>query len=245
MKNRAKSDTISPLRNRKRVTCMGNKVTVLGVDISAVTAREMLAQTVRFMQNERVNTVEVVTKEMLIQCQSNETWREWMQEMDLLIPGDCDIFDVAGITENNILKDVQSRLFLRLFFKYLEKHKNKIFLLAETEEEMEYFRKEICQYSSRVSICGQAVLSPEGGQEEKVVNEINGLLPECIFSVLPCPHQEKFISSFKALVNSKLWFGCRAYFESGKVSERSSGRFYRFMIRKWFRYLVGREKENE
>ena len=90
---------------------MGNKVTVLGVDISAVTAREMLAQTVRFMQNERVNTVEVVTKEMLIQCQSNETWREWMQEMDLLIPGDCDIFDVAGITENNILKDVQSRLF--------------------------------------------------------------------------------------------------------------------------------------
>lgn len=224
---------------------MENKVTVLGVDLSAVSAREMLAQTVRYMQNETVNTVEVVTKEMLIQCQENENWREWMQEMDLLIPGDCDIFDVVGITENNILKDIQNQSYLRLLFKYLEKHKNKIFLLAESEEELESFQKEIRQYSSRVPICGQAVLTPGGGQEEKVVNEINGLLPDCIFSVLSCPHQEQFISSFKALVNSKLWFGCRACFEPGKLSEKPSGRFYHFMARKWFRYLVGREKENE
>lgn len=224
---------------------MGKKVTVLGVDLSAVTAREMLAQTVQYMRNETLNTVEVVTKEMLIQCQENESWRQWMQGIDLVIPGDADMFDAVGITESNILKDIQNQTYLRLLFRYLEKHRCKIFLLAESEEELDLYQKEIRGYSNKIPFCGQAVLSAESGQEEKVINEINALLPDCIFSVLSCPYQEQFISSFRALVNSKLWLGCRACFEPGKRSEKRPGRFYHFMTKKWFRYLVGREKEQE
>ncbi len=78
-----------------------------------------------------------------------------------------------------------------------------------------------------------------------MVNEINGALPVCVLSTLSCPWQEKFIVHFKPLVNSKLWFGCRACFESGEASGENGGRLHRFFTKRLFRYLVGREKESE
>lgn len=224
---------------------MEDKFTVLGVDFSVATARELFKRTMEYMQSETLSTVEAVTREMLIQGQEDEKWQESMRQMDMLIPMDCDIFDAVGITEAAMARDVQNRLYLRLLLRYLDRKKGRIFLLADSEEEMECFQKEVRQYGGGLSICGQAVLPPGGGREENVVNEINAALPTCIFSILSCPWQERFIVNFKALVNSRLWFGCRACFELGAATGESGGRLHQFLTKKLFRYLVGREKENE
>ncbi len=224
---------------------MENKFTVLGVDFDVATAREMFMRTVEFMQGETLGTVEAVTRDMLISGQVDEKWQERMRQMDLLVPLDQDIFEAAGIADGGVVRDAQNRTYLRMLLKYLEKQESRVFLLAEGEEEMERFQKELRRYESGLSICGQAILPPGSGREERVVNEINAALPTCVLSVLPCPWQERFIADFKALVNSKLWFGCRACFELGEASGESGGRLHRFLTRRLFRYLVGKEKESE
>lgn len=223
---------------------MEDKYTVLGVDFFVATARELFRRTIEYMQSETLSTVEAVTEDMLIRGQEDEAWQDWMRQMDLLIPMDCDIFNAAGIVEGGMERDIQNQLYLRLLLRYLERKKSRIFLLADSEEEMASFQKELRQYGS-LAICGQAVLSPGIGREENVVNEINAALPACVFSILSCPRQEQFIISFKALVNSRLWFGCRACFEPGRVAGASGGRLHRFWTKRLFRYLVVREKESE
>ncbi len=224
---------------------MENKFTVLGVDFDMATARELFKRTVEYLRGEALGTVEAVTKEMLIQGQEDEKWQEWMCQMDLLVPQDQDIFEAAGITDGGVARDVQNGTYFRLLLKYLEKHECRVFLLADDEEEMACLQDGLRQCGCALSICGQAVLPAESGQEEKVVNEINGALPVCVLSTLSCPWQEKFIVHFKPLVNSKLWFGCRACFESGEASGENGGRLHRFFTKRLFRYLVGREKESE
>ena len=163
---------------------MENKFTVLGVDFDMATARELFKRTVEYLRGEALGTVEAVTKEMLIQGQEDEKWQEWMCQMDLLVPQDQDIFEAAGITDGGVARDVQNGTYFRLLLKYLEKHECRVFLLADDEEEMACLQDGLRRCGCALSICGQAVLPAESGQEEKVVNERGATRLRLVHAVL-------------------------------------------------------------
>ena len=221
---------------------METKMNVLGVEFRIGTVKNLLSGTLEYLYDETVNTVEIITMEMLIQGQDDSEWKNRMQEIDMLIPGDRDIFDAVGIKDSGLIREAQSHSYLRLILKYLEKHKSKVFLLAENETELDSLKTKLRQYGRLVPV-GQAVLSAEGGGEEKVVNEINAVIPDCVLSILPCPEQEIFIGTYRALLNTKLWLGCRPGFEQRERTRGALGKLRYFMTRKFFCYLVGKEKE--
>ena len=85
---------------------------------------------------------------------------------------------------------------------------NTVFNSDDTEEEIIQAENAIRRYNRGVRLSGHACLHPDDNREEEVVNDINGTETDCVLSVLSSPYQESFISRYRTLLNTKLWFGC-------------------------------------
>ena len=105
--------------------------------------------------------------------------------------------------------------------------------------------REILAQSGRpFLVVGQAVLPEEGDRKDNVINEINGLEPDCIISNLSCPWQEKFISESSALLNARVWLGCGPVIQK-EFGEKTAGKIKRFFVKRFFCYLVEKQQKEE
>lgn len=223
---------------------MEEKIEVLGIRMDCLTAKEAMLQAMRFMEDDPVDTIEIITMDSLMNNQEDETWISRAKEFKLILPGEVEILEAAEIHDRVKLKETENRIFLKMFMKYLQKNQKRIYLLADTEEELTRAENAIRHYNRGIRISGHACLDPADNREEEVVNDINGTETDCVLSVLSSPYQESFISRNKTLLNTKLWFGCgsmlsRSY-DDRKVLQQIRHFFRKTMFR---RQVEKRQKE--
>ena len=66
-----------------------------------------------------------------------------------------------------------------------------------------------------------------------MINEINGVEPDCILSALPSPRGEQFVVESRALLNARLWVGGLSVF-SEEITRRPLGKIGQFIMKKIF-----------
>lgn len=216
---------------------MKDKIEVLDISMDCMTAKETMLKTMQFMENDSVDTIEIVTMDSLMNNQGNEIWREQMKEFKLTLPGEVEILKAADVHDRIKLKETENRVFLKMFLKYLQKKQKRIYLLADTEEEIIQVENAIRHYNRGMRLSGHACLHPDDNREKEVVNEINGTETDCVLSVLSSPYQESFISRYRTLLNTKLWFGCGAL-----LSKSYNDRMFLQRIRHFFRKTMFRRR---
>lgn len=221
---------------------MEKKINIFDVEIDGFTAKAAMQAAVEYMQSESINTIEIVTLDMLMQGQDSPEWKEKTKELDMVIPGEKEILEAAEVSDKDLLRDVTNKMFLKMFLRYLKKNHKKLFLLAPSEQELDGLKQALETYNRGILIIGRGILDPEGKAMEDVINEINGVETDCIFSVLPSPQQEEFIAANSALLNARVWLGCGGALAQ-KHGERSKGIVRRFLKKRVFRYRVGRQKK--
>lgn len=222
---------------------MTGNIDVLGVEVDCLTAKEAMLQAMRFMENDSVDTIEILTMDALLNGREDMEWKEMVQRFDLVLPGEMEILKAADIYDRVRLKETENYTFLKLFIKYLQKNRKKVFLLAETQEALESTEKKIRQYNRGILITGRGILASDGSGEENMINEINGTETDCIVSALPSPYQERFIAGNKALLNIKVWLGCGAM-AAGRLYDGTKvlGRMRHFFRKILFSWRVGKEQ---
>ena len=230
---------------------MENKIDIFEIDIDALTAKDTLKRIVQFMESETVSTVEIETLELLVHGQDDPKRRENMQKMDLVLPGEKEILEAsekaAGLSEGasqlngHLMKELEKRVFLKMFFKYLQRTRKKVFLLAEQETDLLLLLEKLRSCAKGFLPAGQAVL-PDGGRKDSVINEINGVEPDCILSVLGYPDQENFISEAKALLNARVWIGCSLSLLQEDRKKKPAGKLKKFLLKRAFIHLVDQQK---
>ena len=94
-------------------------------------------------------------------------------------------------------------------------------------------------------ITGGAALVPDEGQEEKVINEINGTETDCLVSMFSSPWQEQFIAEKKALLNVRLWIGCGPLLMQNYTEKKIGRKVKTFFLKKLFRYRVEKQKKEK
>lgn len=223
---------------------MKNKINIFDIELDNLGAKDSMRRVVQYMDGPPVSTVEVVTMEMLMQEQGNPDWKSQAEAMDLLIPGDIEILTATGSAEKGNVRDLENHVFLKLFFRYLQKKKKRLFLLAAQEEELVKLQELLRPYDGGLVIAGYAVLPEEGARVENVINEINGVEPDCVLSALPCPWQEAFISESRALLNAKVWLGIGTALQED-AEKKPTGKIRYFFLKKVFHYLVGQQQNQQ
>lgn len=224
---------------------MEERIEVLGLRMDCMRAKEAMLCAMQFMENDSVDTIEIVDMETLMNCQDDGQWRAAVEEFGLVVPGETELLEAADIHDAAILRETDGRVFLKMFFKYLQKNHKRVYLLAETEEELEQAKSASRRYSHGMRITGHSLLAADGGREEEVINEINGTETDCIVSVLPSPYQELFISRNRTLLNAKAWFGCGASLAKSYDEGKTLARLRHFFKRTMFRRQVEKQHKEK
>ncbi len=231
---------------------MENRIDIFDIEIDVLNAKDTFKKIVQFMESETVSTVEIVTLELLVQGQDNPEWKEKMRGMDLVLPGEKDILETsrkaAGLPDSvaadagHLAKELEKKVFFKMLLRYLQRSRKKVFLLAGQEDEMLLLQEKLHIYAKGLLAVGHAILPEDGERKEGVINEINGVEPDCIISVLPYPEQEKFISEAKPLLNARVWVGCGLSLLQEERTKRPSGKLKHFFLKRAFLHLVGQQK---
>ena len=221
---------------------MADSIEVMGVVLDCLTAKEAMLRAMQFMENDLVDTIEILSMKDLMNGREDTEWQDLVNECGLVMPGEAEILKAADAGGGNVERETGNHIFIKLFLKYLQKNQKKIFLLAETEEDLLDTTEALRRYNRGVRLAGSGVVKPEDNRDESVVNEINGTETDCILSVLASPYQEQFISRNRALLNAKVWLGCGALFREGSRAHRPSGRVRHFFRKFLFSWRAGKEQ---
>ena len=222
-----------------------DKLNIFDVEIDCLTAKETMQRVMKYLETESASVVEILTLDMLVQEQDDTQWKEFLQKMDLVIPGDCEILKAAGGEDRTLLKEAENGSFLKMLFYYLHKNKKKVFLISPNEDILQRLVQDLQEYNSGIIIIGSGILPEDGSREETVINDINGVEADCVLSVLPSPRQEVFINKSQALLNTRLWIGCGNFLQLRSGNTSKSGRILRYFTKKIFQYRVGKEKKGQ
>lgn len=220
---------------------MKKKITIFDVEIDGFAAKAAMQAAMSYMESESINTIEIVTLDMLMKGKDNPVWKENTKALDMLLPGEKEILEAAKVEDRSLLKDVDDQIFLKMFLKYLQRNRKRVFLIAQSQSELCQLKEAMATYNRGIRIEGCGFLDADGTSEEDIINDVNGAEIDCVLSVLPSPGQEDFIARNRALLNARLWMGCGMAL--GQRYNEKSGSVRRFFVKKMFRYRVGKQKK--
>lgn len=186
---------------------MIEKMNIFDVEIPILTAKEAMIRAMQYLESESVDTIELVSMDMLMKERENAQWKEQINALTMLLPENTEILKAAEIENEKLFRETEENVFLKMFMKYMQKNHKKIFLLADSEENLGKVEAVLSRHNRGIRVTGQMVISENEEQIQDAINAINGTETDCILSVLPSPFQERFITANKALLNVRVWLG--------------------------------------
>lgn len=190
---------------------MLKKIDILGMQIDNYTVREAMIEVENYLESVGMNTIETIDMKMLDMAVTDAGMKQSIEQLDLAIIGEKEILTAVGIHSPQRLNETANHVFFCEFMKRILRHKNALFLLAETAEEMEKFQGYLERSYERVRIAGSCVLEEKTGDMEAVVNEINSVSADVLMSILPSPAQELFLAENGNKLDVKIWYGVGRY----------------------------------
>ena len=178
------------------------------------TAKDAMQQVVEFMKTEGIHVIEIVTLDTLRNFEVQENWEQQKHTFDIVLADNKAILDVAGVEDEQLMKEAESSLFIKMFLQFLHKNQLKVLLLTEDQDALQELREYIEAEYDKIQIIETAVWEEDGVSEDKLLNCLNGAESECILAALPSPMQEEFIIRNRAVLNTKIWFGMGTKFHA-------------------------------
>ena len=222
---------------------MDGKMNVLNVQLDDYTAKDAMKAVTECMRTEPVNTVEILTVDILMKAAQTEGLKEDIEQLDLVIAGDESILEAAEVTEKKKLQEAHNQVFMKLVFHYFHKNRSRVFLLTDLPEETQKLEQFLQSEYTGIQIAGTACVPEDESADDLITNQINGAEVDCVLSSMVSPKQEEFIRRCKNLLNTRLWLGIGT--ESGIMTQKETWRvrFREFLIRKILKREVEKDKK--
>ncbi len=186
---------------------MNTKINVLGVELDNYRVDDALALVHEYMQNDRLNTIGIVTMQMLMLAGEDEQWKTYMKDLDMSIIGETEILAAAGIEQDGTLyEEVEANEFVARLFWYLIQRQGRVFVLGETENEVDSLEKYLQETYPGLAMAGSAVVeSLDETGVDSLLNEINSATADVIVSGLKGTLQDKFVMDNRSKISAKIW----------------------------------------
>lgn len=223
---------------------MNEKINILNIELYQTSAKAAMQKVVQYMESDSINTVEIITMDMLLKGKDMPGWKEAVVT-ESGAAGETEILEAAGVREKTLLRDTAGQVFLKMFLRYIQRNKKRVFLVAQSETELLEMESAIREHDRKLILAGRGVLPPDGAGIEQVINAVNGAETDCIFSLLPSPEQELLIQRNSAFVKCKSVVWMRERLKEIYMKKQKKGKIQRFLRRKVFRYQVGRQQRSE
>ncbi|MCR4955751.1 MAG: WecB/TagA/CpsF family glycosyltransferase [Lachnospiraceae bacterium] len=198
---------------------MIKKIEVMNIELDNYSTREAMLLVETFLNNTVLNVIEEVSMRLLVDAKEDGELQESIRSFDLAIPGDREILVEAGYDNSPQINDVDNDNFFHEFAKRVIRNKKSVFLLGQTEEDVEKLQEYLKGDYERMNIIGMSYLD-KYQDDLGIINEINIAAPDVILSVIPSPGQERFIAEQKQRLHAKLWYGMNAKYLTRKSGNK-------------------------
>ena len=221
---------------------MNETICVLDVKIDNCSAKQAMKASVEYMSTAATNVVELVTIETPMSAKDKPDLRKAIEQSDLVLPGQEEILEAAGITDTRRIQEMGAQVYLKMYLKYLHKNHSRVYLLAETDEEVD--RLTACLFSRYrgIQVAGAAKVAPGAAMDDMLVNAINGGEVDSVIAVLSSPVQEEFIARNRSLINARMWLGAGKLMESIYEGKSRGGKISAFVDRLFFKREIEKNR---
>ncbi|MBQ8527123.1 MAG: WecB/TagA/CpsF family glycosyltransferase [Lachnospiraceae bacterium] len=178
---------------------------VLGVDLQDYSVREAMRKTDYFLRDNKVSTIAYITTRGLMAAEESPELRAFLSDIDLTVAADSDILRVAGVDSRNRIKEIENDEFMEEFLKKLVRGKRRIYLLTGTEEQLQALDECLKSYQANLRIVGKFSLDRLEKDEDYLINEMNGLMPDVVISNISSPQRETFFAGNHMKMNARIW----------------------------------------
>lgn len=225
------------------------RINVLGVELRDYSVKESMRLVTQYLNNGCLDVICFLTTDVLVEAKDNAELKVHIESMDMTIATTADILKTAEPVIKSRMKEVENNMFFSEFMKKIGREKRTVFLLAKTEEAAEAMEKNLKALDGRITVVGKYIMDNLTGNEDIIINEINGIIPDVVFSMLPTPRQEQLIFDNRMKVNAKLWVALKENVLSSNLGKPPKvGRLYEMIDKKIFQRVVskynsGRDKK--
>ncbi len=222
---------------------MDEKIRILDIDIDAYTAKRAMQETVACMESDPVNLIELMSIDTLMYAQGDPGLKECIEQLDLVLPGEKALLEAGGITDYRRLQEMEGQTYLRMFLRYLHKNHRRVFLLVETDEEVQDFYEFLSARYGGIQVAGIAKVSAEDNADDMVVNAVNGGEVDCVIAALSSPLQEEFGMRNRALLNARVWLACGKIINNIYKSGSRKERLTQFILHRIFKREIEKDRK--
>ena len=210
---------------------------ILGVALTDYSLKESLFMLDGFIKGGGLKTILYLTTPMLIMAGEDAEEKAAIEALDMTLCGDADILRVAGIKSASRQYEVDNLVFLKEFLRRLARNGRKVYLLAESEEELNLLREDLEALQNGIIIGGSSTATDE---EDEIINRINDIAPTAVISRMPSKRQEKWMMGAKLLVNAEVWLGISKDMILDRTKEPLSRKFMDKVYKKIFQSRMNR-----
>lgn len=167
--------------------------------------REGLRLAESYMESDSLSTICYLNTALLLKAKDDAAVREAISDMDMLVAGDDEILKAGGISFGSRKREVEGGFFLRELLRRFAKEKRRIFIIANSQDELVTLRESFLSIADRLTFFGSYAYGDLSTSEDAIINEINTVLPDVVISLVESPVQELMVSRSKLMLNTKLW----------------------------------------
>ena len=138
--------------------CMKERINVLSTEMDCITAKEAMLKAIAFLERESVDIIEVLSMSALMRARDEDEWIRSTSGFGLILPGETEILEAAGETDRIKLREAENQTFIKMFMKYLQKNRKRVFLLAESEEKLNTVENAMKYYDKGIFLTGHALI---------------------------------------------------------------------------------------
>ncbi|MDD7740826.1 MAG: WecB/TagA/CpsF family glycosyltransferase [Fusicatenibacter sp.] len=184
------------------------EIEILGVAVELKRVDAAMSQVEEYLKNDKLNTIGVVTMQMLMQANKDERWKKYISDFDMTVICETEVLDAAGVEpEEPVYEEVETNEFIARLFWYLIQKDCRVYVLGDTESEARALVKYLMETYPGIQIEGSSVVdSLEESDFDSLVNEINSNTVDIIVSGLAGTRQDQFVLENSSKINAKIWF---------------------------------------
>ena len=76
---------------------MNAELEILGVKLKHYRVDAAMEIVEEYLSNDKLNTIGIVTMQMLMQASKETTWKQYIEDLDLTVIGETEVLEAAGI----------------------------------------------------------------------------------------------------------------------------------------------------
>ena len=188
---------------------MIKKIDIAGIQLDNYSVKESLMIIDRKLAENIFVTVEEVNSETLILIKDMPVVGEVINSLELSVIVDNAILKAVGKGSIQRKYEIEGKYFSYELFKKIERNHQTVFLLGETEDDLNIMKNYITEEFPDIKVLGMSAIEDCAGVNDSIINEINAIDTYVVVSLLPSPVQEQFLSDNRDKLAVNLWYGVK------------------------------------